>query len=119
VRKTFNKLLAEYGVAAVVVYFTLFFGIFFGAWAGIRYGWDPRPLVARIGLNPNGLVASAGPWLLAYGVTKVLQPVRIAATLLLTPVVAKLYERATGRAPVPIATPAAPAPAEPAATRAK
>ncbi len=113
-RKTFNKLLAEYGAVFVVVYFTIFFGVFFGAWAGIRYGWDPRPLVARIGLNPEGLVASAGPWVIAYGVAKVTQPARIAATLLLTPILAKVWERASGRrravpaANVAPATPAAP-----------
>ena len=114
-RKTFNKLLAEYGAVFVVVYFTIFFGVFFGAWAGIRYGWDPRPLVGRIGLNPNGIVANAGPWVIAYGVAKVTQPVRIAATLVLTPIVAKLWERATGRRR---AVPAAAAPTAPAAPRA-
>lgn len=102
-RKTFNKILAEYGAAAVVVYFTIFFAVFIGAWAGIRYGWDPRPLVARLGLNPNGIVANAGPWLVAYGVAKVTQPVRIAATLVLTPIVAKLWERLTGRRRTPAA----------------
>ena len=104
-RKTFNKLLAEYGAVFVVVYFTLFFGVLVGGWAAIRYGWDPRPLVARIGLNPDGLVASAGPWVIAYGVAKVTQPVRIAATLVLTPVVARVWERATGRRPAPIVAP--------------
>lgn len=108
-RKTFNKLLAEYGAVFVVVYFTIFFGVFLGAWAGIRYGWDPRPLVARIGLNPNGIVASAGPWVIAYGVAKVTQPVRIAATLLLTPILAKVWERASGRRRAGPAAPAAPA----------
>ena len=96
-RKTINTLLAEYGAAAVVVYFTIFFGVFLGAWAGLRYGWDPRPLVVRMGLNPDGIVANAGPWLVAYGVAKVTQPARIAATLVLTPIVAKLWERLSGR----------------------
>lgn len=105
-RKTFNKLLAEYGAVFVVVYFSLFFGVLVGAWAAVRYGWDPRPLVARIGLNPEGLVANAGPWVIAYGVAKVTQPVRIAATLVLTPLLAKVWERVTGRRPAAVATPA-------------
>ena len=104
-RKTFNKLLAEYGAAFVVVYFTIFFGVLLGTWAALRYGWDPRPLVARIGLNPDGIVASAGPWVIAYGVAKVTQPVRIAATIVLTPLVAKLWERVSGRRPAPIVAP--------------
>lgn len=104
-RQTFNKLLAEYGAVFVVVYFTLFFGVLLGAWAAVRYGWDPRPLIARIGLNPNGLVAAAGPWVIAYGVAKITQPVRIGATLVLTPLVAKLWMRLSGRRPAPIVAP--------------
>ena len=117
-RKTFNKLLAEYGAAAVVVYFTIFFGVFFGAWAGLRYGWDPRPLVARVGLDPNGIVANAGAWVVAYGVAKVTQPVRIAATLVLTPILAKVWERVSGRRRATSTAPVPPAPPAPAAPRA-
>jgi hypothetical protein len=95
-RKTFKELLAEYGVVAVVVYFTIFFGVWIAAWAAIQRGVDLRALATRVGLSPNGMVASLGAWGAAYLFTKLLQPVRIGVTLLLTPVVAKLYERARG-----------------------
>jgi hypothetical protein len=99
VRKTYLRLLTEYGIVAVVVWFTLFFAVFLGAWAGIRYGWDPAPVAAKLGLDPRGLVASTSNWLLAYVFTKLTTPVRAAVTLALTPLVARGYERVTGRKP--------------------
>jgi hypothetical protein len=92
-RKTFKELLAEYGTIAVVVYFTIFFGVWVGAWAAIQRGVDLRALAARVGLSPNGTVANLGAWGAAYIFTKLLQPVRIGVTVLLTPLVVRLYER--------------------------
>jgi hypothetical protein len=95
-RKTFKELLAEYGAVAVVVYFTIFFGVWIGAWAAIQRGVDLRAVAARVGLSPTGFVANIGAWGAAYLFTKLLQPVRIGVTLLLTPFVARLYERMRG-----------------------
>jgi hypothetical protein len=97
-RKTFKELLAEYGTIAVVVYFTIFFGVWVGAWAAIQRGVDLRALAARVGLSPNGTVANLGAWGAAYIFTKLLQPVRIGVTVLLTPLVVRLYERVRGMA---------------------
>ncbi|HEU4631861.1 MAG TPA: DUF1279 domain-containing protein [Gemmatimonadaceae bacterium] len=96
-RKTYVRLLTEYGIVAVVVWFTLFFVVLVGAWAAIRYGWDPAPLAARLGLDPRGLVATAGAWALAYVVAKLTTPLRVVVTLALTPIAARAYERVTGR----------------------
>lgn len=92
-RKTFQKLLAEYGVIAVIVYFTIFFGVWIGAWAAIQRGVDLAALARRAGLSSNGFVAGLGAWAAAYFFTKLLQPLRIGLTLLLTPLLARLYER--------------------------
>ena len=92
-RKTFQKLMAEYGVIAAIVYFTIFFAVLIGAWAAIQGGVDLAALAARVGLSSNRFVTSLGAWTAAYIFTKLLQPVRIGATLLLTPLVARLYER--------------------------
>lgn len=97
-RKTFKELLAEYGTVAVVVYFTIFFGVWVGAWAAIQRGVDLRALAARVGLSPNGTVASLGAWSAAYIFTKLLQPLRIGVTVLLTPLVVRVYERVRGAA---------------------
>ena len=89
VKKTVQNLLAEYGTVAVVVYFTIFFATLFGFWLAIRLGW-----------RPSSAAGTMGTWAAAYIATKLTQPIRIAATLVVTPVVAKLYERVrNGRKP--------------------
>ena len=86
VKKTVQKLLAEYGTVALVVYFAIFFAVLGGFWLAIRFGWRPTSAAGNVGT----LAA-------AYIATKVTQPIRIAATLVITPIVAKLYERVRGR----------------------
>jgi len=90
VRKTLKNLLVEYGAVAVVVYMILFFVVWIGFWAAIRFGWQPTSTAANVGV-----------WTAAYIATKFTQPLRIAATVVLTPFIARAYERATGRAPSP------------------
>jgi hypothetical protein len=91
VKKTVQNLLAEYGTVAVIVYFVIFFGVLFGFWLGIRFGW-----------RPTSTAGSAGTMAAAYIATKLTQPIRIAATLVVTPLVAKLYERVRGRKSAPL-----------------
>jgi hypothetical protein len=86
VRKTLKHILTEYGTVAVIVYFTIFFAVLFGFWAAIRFGW-----------RTESTAGSVGTFTAAYIATKLTQPLRIAATLALTPLAAKLYERITGR----------------------
>jgi hypothetical protein len=86
VRKTIQNIFVEYGAIAVVVYFAIFFLVIFGFWAAIRFGWQP-----------SSAAGSVGVWTAAYIATKLTQPLRIIATLAVTPLVAKMYERVTGR----------------------
>lgn len=85
-RKTVKHVLTEYGAVAVVVYFAIFFAVLGGFWVAIRAGW-----------RPTSAAGSAGAFAAAYIATKVTQPLRIAATLFLTPLVAKAYERIVGK----------------------
>ena len=85
-RKTIKSLLVEYGAVAVVVYFALFFLVWFGFAAAINAGWQP-----------TSNAGNAGTWVAAYIATKFTQPLRIAATVALTPLSAKLYERVLAR----------------------
>ena len=85
-KKTAQKLLAEYGIVAVVIYFVIFFAVLGVFWLAIRFGWEP-----------SSAAGSVGTFAAAYIATKITQPLRIAATLLVTPFVAKLYERVRGR----------------------
>lgn len=87
VRKTIQNMLVEYGAVAVVVYFVIFFLVIFGFWAAIRFGWQPSSAAGTVGI-----------WTAAYIATKLTQPLRVIATLAVTPLVAKVYERVTGRA---------------------
>ena len=84
-RKKIGELLAEYGTVAAVVYFTIFFAVLLGFWAGIRLGW-----------RPSSAAGSAGTLGAAYLATKLTQPLRIIATVALTPLVARVYERVRG-----------------------
>ena len=84
-RKTLKHVLTEYGAVAVVVYFVIFFAVLGGFWVAIRSGWRPESAVGNV-----------GAFTAAYLATKVTQPLRIGATLLITPFVAKVYERVRG-----------------------
>ncbi len=81
-RKTFKHILTEYGAVAVVVYFAIFFAVLFAFWGAIRLGW-----------HPASVTGSVGAFTAAYLATKITQPLRIAATLALTPLAARGYER--------------------------
>ena len=86
--RRFKEILVEYGIVALVVHYVIFFAVLVGAYVAMRSGWQP-----------TGRVASVGTWAAAYVVAKLTQPVRIAVTLVVTPFVARLYERVTGRRP--------------------
>lgn len=85
-RKSLKQVMAEYGPVALTVYLVLFAGVLAGSWAAIRLGW-----------SPSGAAGSAGTFAAAYVFTKLTQPLRIAATLALTPIVAKVHARLTSQ----------------------
>lgn len=77
-----KQLLADYGPVAATIYFTLFFGILIGFYFAISAGWAPE-----------GVAGNVGAWTAAYVATKLTQPLRIGATLVLTPIVGRLWPR--------------------------
>jgi len=86
-RKRLESLLAEYGTVAIVIYLVIFALTLTGFFLAIRMGW-----------RTSSAGGQAGTLAAAWIATKLTQPLRIGATLVLTPLVAKLYERATGKA---------------------
>ena len=94
-RKTLKNIFAEYGAIAVVVYMSIFFIVLVGAWLGIRLGWAP-----------GGVAGAAGTWTAAYIVTKITQPLRIAATVVLTTFIGRLWDRRHPKDLAPASTPA-------------
>jgi hypothetical protein len=91
-RKTLSHILTEYGSIALVLYLAIFVIVLLGSWIAIRAGWSPK-----------SVAGTAGTFFAAYIVTKLSQPLRIAATVLLTPLLAKGWERmrAAAKRPTP------------------
>ena len=81
-KKTLKEILAEYGAIAVVAYLVLFVVVLIGSYLAIRFGWTSR-----------SAAGTAGIWTAAYIVTKLTQPLRIAATVLLSAFIGRLWER--------------------------
>lgn len=81
-RKTLKNILAEYGAIAVVVYLTIFTVVFVGAYFAIRLGW-----------TPGSTAGQAGAWTAAYIVTKIAQPLRIGATVIITTFIGRMWDK--------------------------
>ena len=82
----FRNLVVEYGVIALIVHYVIFGLVIVGFWAAMRAGW-----------NSDGAAGNAATWGAAYLATKAVQPIRILATLGVTPFIARIYEKTTGR----------------------
>jgi hypothetical protein len=83
-RINFKQLLEEYGRVAIAVYLVLFAATLLGSWMAIRMGW-----------RTTGTAGNVGTFAAAYVATKLTQPIRLVATVALTPLVAKVHERVT------------------------
>ncbi len=81
-RQRLKNLLAEYGKLALIVYLAIFAVVLVGFALAIQFGFRPESTAGR-----------AGTWGAAYVATKVAQPLRILATLALTPLVAQVLRR--------------------------
>lgn len=103
-RKKLQELLAEYGPVAAVIYFSIFFLVLGSFGLAIQLGFELEGAISflsKLGLNRDSVAATAGSWTAAYVLTKVTQPLRIAATLALTPVVGKAWKRLRRPRPAP------------------
>jgi cytochrome b561 len=87
IKERLNNLMAEYGSLALYVYFTIFALVLVGFALAIQFGF-----------KTDGTAATAGTWGAAWLATKLTQPLRIGATLLLTPVVGNVRRRLRGGA---------------------
>ncbi|MEL6543184.1 MAG: hypothetical protein AAFQ82_01080 [Myxococcota bacterium] len=81
-KEKLEKLLAEYGVVAVVLWFTIF-GLTLVGFA----------LAIQNGFEVESAAGTAGVWGAAYVATQLTKPIRIAVTLVLTPIVGRLWRR--------------------------
>jgi hypothetical protein len=81
-RERLKRLLAEYGKLAIYIYIAIF--------AFVLVGFA---LAIQMGIRVDSAAGKAGIWGAAWVATKVVQPLRILATLALTPLVAQLLRR--------------------------
>ena len=86
-KKTLKHVLTEYGTVALVLYLVIFAVVLGGSWLALRAGWAPASASGK-----------AGTFAAAYIITKLTQPLRIGATVILTPIVAKLWDKLWPRA---------------------
>ena len=77
----FRDLVVEYGVIALVVHYVIFAVVITGFWMALRSGWEPTSTAANV-----------GSWTAAYIMAKITQPLRIVATIAVTPLIARWYE---------------------------
>jgi len=98
-KQRWRERLAEYGPLAFYIYIAIF--------ALVLVGFA---LAIQLGVKVESAAGKAGIWGAAWLATKVTQPLRILATLALTPLVARLLKLRKK-------TPPAPAPDEPATPR--
>jgi hypothetical protein len=87
-RQKLKALAAEYGKVAVFVWFGIFVLVFAAAAIAIHFGFEFE-----------GAAGSAGTLGAAYIATKLTQPLRILATVALTPLVAKVVRRRPAESP--------------------
>ncbi|MEL6347146.1 MAG: hypothetical protein AAFV53_28790 [Myxococcota bacterium] len=83
----YKDIIEEYGTVALVTYLSIFALTLGGFVVAIKLGYTPES-----GAGYAGVVG------VAYGATKVVQPLRIGATIVLTPVIAQILRRRSGGA---------------------
>jgi hypothetical protein len=88
-RQRLKRLLAEYGRLALYTYLVLFVVVLLG-FAG----------TIHLGVHTESTAGKAGLWGAAWLATKVTQPLRILATVALTPLVAQVLKRRKKSVPV-------------------
>lgn len=86
----FKELIAEYGAVALVVHYVIFAVVISGFALGIRSGW-----------MPSSGMGTAGTWGAAYIATKLTQPLRMIATVVLTPVIVRTWKHFAGARTTP------------------
>lgn len=100
-RQQYQDLVARYGKIAISTYFAIFFSVLFGFWFAVRSGVDLASGFQSVGIDASGAASGSGTFVVAYAFTKLTQPVRIAATLLLTPLIARVFGREPAELPAP------------------
>ena len=81
-KERLKTLMDRYGRLAFIIYFTIFFGTLGGFFIALKAGFEV-----------DGGAEKTGTVVIAYAATKALQPLRILATLALTPMIDQILQR--------------------------
>lgn len=96
-----EKLISEYGRVALITYFTIFAAVLTGFALAIQLGYSTAVTEATgDSTTTASVVGTAGTWGAAWVATKVTQPLRILATIALTPLIARVLPRLRSRSKV-------------------
>ena len=87
-----QELIALYGKLAFITYFIIFALVFSGFYVAIQSGVDLEEWSLF-----RGRLGQAGTIVVAYVATKITQPIRIAAAVAITPIVAQFIEKKESR----------------------
>ena len=96
-----QDLLVEYGIIAFATILTLKLLNFLLIVALMERGTDPESLLLTLGLSGDlaQTLGTGGTWGLAYGITELFKVPRIALGVALTPLVARVWYRVSGKTP--------------------
>ncbi|MCB9777442.1 MAG: DUF1279 domain-containing protein [Alphaproteobacteria bacterium] len=98
-KKSYKDLVARYGRVAVITYFSIFFSVLGAFWIAVQQGVDLAQGLQALGFDTAGATSRSGTFVVAYGFTKLTQPLRIAATVVLTPLIARFVGRPPAELP--------------------
>ena len=85
-RNKLQDVFTQYGRMGIIVYFGIFFLCFFVFWMILAFGIDIRSWSWF-----SGRLGELGSIGLAYAATKLLQPIRIGLTILITPLFFRIF----------------------------
>ena len=105
-RNRVTELIEEHGRPAIITWFSIFGVSLVAFYALLSVGVDLDPIIAKVvGLWGGdveawkGSTAGTGKVVLAYAATKLIQPLRIALFLVLTPIVVRFTRKAPAVSP--------------------
>jgi hypothetical protein len=84
-----RKFFDEYGKLGIGVYLGISVVSVSTIYSGVRLGFDFDSILEKFKLKDNKLISNAGPLAFAYGIHKLLAPLRIMLTIALTPLIKK------------------------------
>lgn len=98
-KERLKLLWTEYGTLAIVVFLVLWVGTLSAIYVAVKMGWRQAEVIAAGAASEEGMGKTAGTFGVAYLMFRFTMPFRVAATFILTPIVAKLLERFGWRKP--------------------